>query len=56
MIVIMNLCLIDSVWSSSRKFWRKLVYAKSLDALYEFVPLEKQAIPEKVKRYDDRHA
>uniref|UniRef100_A0A1A9Z2P7 CRAL-TRIO domain-containing protein n=1 Tax=Glossina pallidipes TaxID=7398 RepID=A0A1A9Z2P7_GLOPL len=37
----------------SNKFWRKLVYVKSLDDLSKHVtPLEKAAIPEKVKQYD----
>lgn len=36
----------------STKFWRKLVYVKSLDELGLHVVVEKAAIPEKVKQYD----
>ncbi|XP_064545920.1 protein prune homolog 2 [Drosophila montana] len=36
----------------STKFWRKLVYVKSLDELGLHVIVEKAAIPEKVKQYD----
>ncbi|XP_018801497.1 PREDICTED: protein prune homolog 2 [Bactrocera latifrons] len=39
----------------SAKFWRKLVYVKSLDELAKYVIVEKAAIPEKVKQYDARH-
>ncbi|XP_053954785.1 uncharacterized protein LOC128860984 [Anastrepha ludens] len=39
----------------SAKFWRKLVYVKSLDELAKHVIVEKAAIPEKVKQYDARH-
>ncbi|XP_017475997.1 PREDICTED: uncharacterized protein LOC108366191 [Rhagoletis zephyria] len=39
----------------SAKFWRKLVYVKSLDELAKHVVVEKAAIPEKVKQYDARH-
>ncbi|XP_065361656.1 uncharacterized protein LOC135955250 [Calliphora vicina] len=39
----------------STKFWRKLVYVKSLDELSKYVTaLEKAAIPEKVKQYDSK--
>uniref|UniRef100_A0A1I8MUC4 CRAL-TRIO domain-containing protein n=1 Tax=Musca domestica TaxID=7370 RepID=A0A1I8MUC4_MUSDO len=39
----------------STKFWRKLVYVKSLDELSQYVTaLEKAAIPEKVKQYDSK--
>uniref|UniRef100_A0A1I8PFK9 CRAL-TRIO domain-containing protein n=2 Tax=Stomoxys calcitrans TaxID=35570 RepID=A0A1I8PFK9_STOCA len=39
----------------STKFWRKLVYVKSLDELSLYVTaLEKAAIPEKVKQYDSK--
>ncbi|KAH8326944.1 hypothetical protein KR074_006264, partial [Drosophila pseudoananassae] len=36
----------------STKFWRKLVYVKSLEELGLHVVVEKAAIPEKVKQYD----
>ncbi|XP_020801454.1 protein prune homolog 2 [Drosophila serrata] len=36
----------------STKFWRKLVYVKSLEELGLHVAVEKAAIPEKVKQYD----
>ncbi|KAI8039296.1 hypothetical protein M5D96_008019, partial [Drosophila gunungcola] len=36
----------------STKFWRKLVYVKSLEELGLHVSVEKAAIPEKVKQYD----
>ncbi|KAM8709833.1 hypothetical protein ACLKA7_016610 [Drosophila subpalustris] len=36
----------------STKFWRKLIYVKSLDELGLHVVVEKAAIPEKVKQYD----
>ncbi|XP_017009648.2 LOW QUALITY PROTEIN: protein prune homolog 2 [Drosophila takahashii] len=36
----------------STKFWRKLVYVKSLEELGSHVVVEKAAIPEKVKQYD----
>ncbi|XP_067646790.1 protein prune homolog 2 isoform X2 [Eurosta solidaginis] len=39
----------------SAKFWRKLVYVKSLEELAKHVVVEKAAIPEKVKQYDARH-
>lgn len=38
--------------TNSTKFWRKLVYVKSLDELGLHVIVEKAAIPEKVKQYD----
>ncbi|KAM7355150.1 uncharacterized protein ACRADG_001326 [Cochliomyia hominivorax] len=39
----------------STKFWRKLIYVKSLDELSQYVTaLEKAAIPEKVKQYDSK--
>ncbi|XP_058460611.1 probable serine/threonine-protein kinase dyrk2 [Malaya genurostris] len=40
----------------SSKFWRKLVYVKTLDELYELVPVERAAVPDKVKNYDCRHS
>ncbi|XP_058832502.1 protein prune homolog 2 [Topomyia yanbarensis] len=40
----------------SSKFWRKLVYVKTLDDLYQLVPVEKAAVPDKVKNYDCRHS
>ncbi|XP_053685225.1 uncharacterized protein LOC128734869 [Sabethes cyaneus] len=40
----------------SSKFWRKLVYVKTLDELYQLVPVERAAVPEKVKSYDCRHS
>lgn len=40
----------------SSKFWRKLVYVKTLDELYQLVPVEKAAVPDKVKNYDSRHS
>ncbi|XP_030372707.1 caytaxin [Scaptodrosophila lebanonensis] len=36
----------------STKFWRKLIYVKSLEELGSHVVVEKAAIPEKVKQYD----
>ncbi|XP_034101789.1 protein prune homolog 2 [Drosophila albomicans] len=36
----------------STKFWRKLIYVKSLEELGLHVVVEKAAIPEKVKQYD----
>lgn len=46
------------VWMSrpfiSSKFWRKMIYVRSLDDLYELVPVEKAAIPDKVKNYDTK--
>lgn len=36
----------------STKFWRKLVYIRTLDDLYEKIPVERAAVPEKVKLYD----
>ncbi|SPP84953.1 BCL2/adenovirus E1B 19 kDa protein-interacting protein 2 [Drosophila guanche] len=36
----------------STKFWRKLIYVKSLEELGLHVAVEKAAIPEKVKQYD----
>uniref|UniRef100_A0A182NLP2 CRAL-TRIO domain-containing protein n=1 Tax=Anopheles dirus TaxID=7168 RepID=A0A182NLP2_9DIPT len=38
----------------SSKFWRKLVYVGSLDELYKLVPVEKAAVPDKVKKYNAR--
>ncbi|XP_052873015.1 protein prune homolog 2 [Anopheles cruzii] len=38
----------------SSKFWRKLVYVTSLESLYHLVPVEKAAVPDKVKLYDSR--
>ncbi|XP_050095203.1 uncharacterized protein LOC126577556 isoform X1 [Anopheles aquasalis] len=38
----------------SSKFWRKLVYVTSLENLYRLVPVEKAAVPDKVKLYDSR--
>lgn len=47
------------VWMSrpfiSSKFWRKLVYIRTLDDLYKHVPVEKPAIPDKVKIYDKKN-
>lgn len=40
----------------SSKFWRKLVYVKTLGELYQLVPVEKAAVPDKVKNYDSRHS
>lgn len=44
------------VWMSrpfiSSKFWRKMIYVRSLNDLYKLVPLEKTAVPDKVKNYD----
>ncbi|KAJ6641618.1 Protein prune like 2 [Pseudolycoriella hygida] len=40
----------------SSKFWRKLVYIRSLEELYHSVPVEKAAVPEKVKKYDVKYA
>lgn len=40
----------------SSKFWRKLVYIRTLDDLYQIVPVEKAAVPEKVKIYDRKYA
>lgn len=37
---------------NSTKFWRKLIYVKSLEELGLHVVVEKAAIPEKVKQYD----
>ncbi|XP_037933474.1 myb-like protein O [Teleopsis dalmanni] len=39
----------------SAKFWRKLIYVKSLQELGTHVAVEKAAIPEKVKQYDAKH-
>ncbi|KAL5292741.1 PRUNE2 family protein [Megaselia abdita] len=39
----------------SSKFWRKLVYVRSLDELYGLVTVEKTAIPDKVKMFDAKH-
>lgn len=36
----------------SSKFWRKLIYVRTLDELYHLVPVERAAVPEKVKKYD----
>ncbi|XP_055701470.1 uncharacterized protein LOC129800825 [Phlebotomus papatasi] len=38
----------------SSKFWRKLIYIKNLEDLYTKVPVEKTAIPEKVKQYNSK--
>ncbi|XP_055693618.1 protein prune homolog 2 [Lutzomyia longipalpis] len=38
----------------SSKFWRKFIYVKNLEDLYEMVPVEKAAIPEKVKQFNSR--
>uniref|UniRef100_A0AAG5DAF0 CRAL-TRIO domain-containing protein n=1 Tax=Anopheles atroparvus TaxID=41427 RepID=A0AAG5DAF0_ANOAO len=38
----------------SSKFWRKLVYVRSLEELYKLVPVEKAAVPDKVKHYNAR--
>uniref|UniRef100_A0A182WKF4 CRAL-TRIO domain-containing protein n=1 Tax=Anopheles minimus TaxID=112268 RepID=A0A182WKF4_9DIPT len=38
----------------SSKFWRKLVYVTSLEDLYKLVPVEKAAVPDKVKNYNAR--
>uniref|UniRef100_A0A4Y0BV65 CRAL-TRIO domain-containing protein n=1 Tax=Anopheles funestus TaxID=62324 RepID=A0A4Y0BV65_ANOFN len=38
----------------SSKFWRKLVYVTSLEELYKLVPVEKAAVPDKVKNYNAR--
>uniref|UniRef100_A0A182PHF7 CRAL-TRIO domain-containing protein n=1 Tax=Anopheles epiroticus TaxID=199890 RepID=A0A182PHF7_9DIPT len=38
----------------SSKFWRKLVYVTSLEELYKLVPVEKAAVPDKVKSYNAR--
>uniref|UniRef100_A0A8D8KQ05 Protein prune homolog 2 n=1 Tax=Culex pipiens TaxID=7175 RepID=A0A8D8KQ05_CULPI len=40
----------------SSKFWRKLVYVKTLEELYQLVPVERAAVPDKVKNYDCRHS
>lgn len=40
----------------SSKFWRKLVYIRTLDDLYRIIPVEKAAVPEKVKIYDRKHS
>ncbi|XP_055529971.1 uncharacterized protein LOC129721443 [Wyeomyia smithii] len=40
----------------SSKFWRKLIYVKTLDELYQLVPVERAAVPEKVKSFDCRHS
>ncbi|XP_055321936.1 caytaxin [Sitodiplosis mosellana] len=40
----------------SSKFWRKLVYIRTLDDLYQIIPVEKAAVPEKVKIYDRKHS
>lgn len=40
----------------SSKFWRKLVYIRTLDDLYRIIPVEKAAVPEKVKLYDRKHS
>ncbi|KAG4073993.1 hypothetical protein HA402_014198 [Bradysia odoriphaga] len=40
----------------SSKFWRKLVYIRTLEELYHSVPVEKAAVPEKVKKYDVKYA
>lgn len=39
----------------SSKFWKKLVYIRCLDELYSQVPIEKAAVPEKVKKYDVKY-
>ncbi|XP_059615935.1 protein prune homolog 2 isoform X2 [Phlebotomus argentipes] len=38
----------------SSKFWRKLIYVKNLEDLCVMVPVEKAAIPEKVKSYNTK--
>lgn len=48
------------VWMSrpfiSAKFWRKLVYIRSLEELFEIVPaVEKAAVPDKVKNYNSKN-
>lgn len=40
----------------SSKFWRKLVYIRTLDDLYQIIPVEKAAVPDKVKSYDRIHS
>ncbi|XP_055606286.1 caytaxin [Uranotaenia lowii] len=40
----------------SSKFWRKLIYVKTLEELYNLVPVERAAVPDKVKNYDSRHS
>lgn len=40
----------------SSKFWRKLVYIRTLEDLYQIIPVEKAAVPEKVKTYDRKHS
>lgn len=40
----------------SSKFWRKLIYVRSLEELYSLVSVEKAAIPDKVKNYDSKHS
>uniref|UniRef100_A0A1B0DNI8 Uncharacterized protein n=1 Tax=Phlebotomus papatasi TaxID=29031 RepID=A0A1B0DNI8_PHLPP len=39
----------------SSKFWRKLIYIKNLEDLYTKVPVEKTAIPEKIKMSIERN-
>lgn len=39
----------------SSKFWRKLVYIRTLEELYQHIPVEKAAVPEKVKRFDMKY-
>ncbi|KFB50773.1 AGAP005565-PA-like protein [Anopheles sinensis] len=41
-------------WLKNSKFWRKLVYVRSLEELYKLVPVEKAAVPDKVKHYNAR--
>lgn len=49
------LLILTNYFYFSTKFWRKLVYVKSLDELSQYVTaLEKAAIPEKVKQYDSK--
>lgn len=40
----------------STKFWRKLVYVRSLNELYGFVNVERAAVPDKVRNYDLKHS
>ncbi|XP_055385260.1 putative uncharacterized protein DDB_G0282133 [Condylostylus longicornis] len=39
----------------SSKFWRKLIYVRTLEELYSMVSVEKTAIPDKVKTYDAKY-
>lgn len=40
----------------STKFWRKMIYVRSLSELYGLVDVERAAVPDKVRNYDLKHS